>query len=94
MYPLDAGNWRTMISKAIGVIALCLTLTGCGKYTFEDIYRYPCQDPANWEAPECTPPNCEAYGVCTKDVMRGTPLFDEDSEYENAPTTTEGTPNE
>ena len=94
MYPLDTGNWRTMISKAVAVVALCLTLTGCSKYNFEDIYRYPCQDPANWEAPECLPPNCEAYGVCTKDVMRGTPLFDEDSEYENAPTTTEGIPNE
>lgn len=79
---------------AIGIIAICFSLTGCGKYTFEDIYRYPCQDPANWDTPDCTPPNCEAYGVCTKDVMRGTPLYDEDSEYEDAPTTEEVTENE
>ena len=82
------------VFKLIALLLTCVALSGCSKYTFEDIYRYPCQDPANWEAPECLPPNCEAYGVCTKDVMRGTPLFDEDSEYENAPTTTEGTPNE
>jgi hypothetical protein len=65
----------------LAVIVVSLTLTGCGKYTFEDVYRYPCQDPANWESPDCTPPNCEAYGVCTKDVMKGTPLYDEEAEY-------------
>jgi hypothetical protein len=70
--------------KLAAVLGLCLALTSCGKYTFEDIYRYPCQDPANWESPECLPPNCEAFGVCTKDVMRGTPLYDEDSEREAA----------
>jgi len=65
----------------LAVTVLALTLTSCGKYTFEDIYRYPCQDPANWESPDCQPPNCEAYGVCTKDVMKGTPLYDEEAEY-------------
>ena len=75
-------NWT--LAKLVAVLGLCLVLTSCGKYNFEDIYRYPCQDPANWESPECLPPNCEAYGVCTKDVMRGTPLYDEDSEREAA----------
>jgi len=65
----------------LAVTVLALTLTSCGKYTFEDIYRYPCQDPANWESPDCQPPNCEAFGVCTKDVMKGTPLYDEEDEY-------------
>jgi hypothetical protein len=65
----------------LAVITLSLTLTGCGKYTFEDIYRYPCQDPANWKSPDCQPPNCEAFGICTKDVMKGTPLYDEEAEY-------------
>ena len=69
----------------LAVIILSITLTGCGKYTFEDVYRYPCQDPANWETPDCTPPNCEAYGVCTKDVMKGTPLYDEEAEYLGEP---------
>jgi hypothetical protein len=87
---LDTGSGGLMFRKALVALALCLTLTGCGKYTFEDVYRYPCQDPANWESPDCQPPNCEAFGICTKDVMKGTPLYDEDSEYENAPST-EGT---
>ena len=75
-------NWT--LAKLVAVLGLCLTLTSCGKYDFKEVYRYPCQDPANWETPECLPPNCEAYGVCTKDVMRGTPLYDEDSEREAA----------
>jgi hypothetical protein len=83
-----------MFRKAITAVVLCLALTGCGNYTFKDVYRYPCQDPANWESPDCMPPNCEAYGICTKDIMRGTPLYDEDSEYENAPTTESITSND
>lgn len=71
----------------VGLCALMLTgLTGC-KYDFKEVYRYPCQDPANWEEPDCLPPNCEGFGICTKDVMRGTPLYDEDSEYEAASST-------
>ena len=79
---------RTFVIKKLVVVSLCaLLLTVCGKYDFKEVYRYPCQDPANWETPECQPPNCEAFGICTKDVMKGTPLYDEDSEYENAPST-------
>lgn len=66
---------------------LSLVLTSCGKYDFKEVYRYPCQDPANWESPECLPPDCEAFGICTKDVMRGTPLYDEEAEYYGETTT-------
>jgi len=76
------------VFKKLVVISMCaFLLTGCGKYDFKDVYRYPCQDPTNWETPDCQPPNCEAFGVCTKDVMKGTPLYDEEAEYENAPST-------
>lgn len=68
--------------RALFVLLLALTLTGCGKYTFEDVYRYPCQDPANWESPDCKPPLCESWGGCTKDILKGTPLYDEDHERE------------
>jgi len=56
--------------KKITAIALSgllmLSLTSCG---FQGSYRYPCQDPANWEKAECNPPICEASGTCTKDVI-------------------------
>lgn len=45
---------------------LALTITGCG---YDGHYRYPCQDPANWEAPECNPPICKATGTCTEDLI-------------------------
>lgn len=47
-------------------VALTALLSGCG---YDGHYRYPCQDPANWEKAECNPPICEATGTCTKDVI-------------------------
>jgi hypothetical protein len=38
-----------------------LALMGC-----QDRYRYDCQDPANWEVPECQKPKCVASGYCTE----------------------------
>lgn len=43
-----------------------LTLSSCG---YDGHYRYPCQDPAKWEAPECQPPICHASDYCTKDLI-------------------------
>jgi predicted small lipoprotein YifL len=40
-------------------------LTGCG---YDGHFRYPCQDPANWEATECKPPICTASGTCPEDL--------------------------
>lgn len=47
-------------------IILALGLSSCG---YDGHYRYPCQDPANWESPECNPPLCEATGTCTSDLI-------------------------
>lgn len=38
---------------------LCGLLAGC-----DDRFRYPCQDPLNWEKDECKPPICTATGTC------------------------------
>lgn len=45
---------------------LILSLSGCG---YQGGYRYPCQDPANWGAKECVPPECKATGMCTTDLL-------------------------
>jgi len=45
---------------------LALGLSGCG---YDGHYRYPCQDPANWEAAECKPPICTANGACPEDLI-------------------------
>jgi hypothetical protein len=57
------------MKRIILISSLALILTGCG---WQGGYRYPCQDPANWEAAECNPPICEASGTCTKDLVGDT----------------------
>jgi len=49
----------------IGSYILLLLLAGC-EYT----YRYPCQDPANWDKLDCNNDVCKAEGECTSDVVR------------------------
>jgi uncharacterized lipoprotein YehR (DUF1307 family) len=64
---------RKMLSIAIAGL-LMVSLTGCDSL---NRYRYPCQDPKNWETAECTPPECEASQTCTKDVIKITPTTPE-----------------
>ena len=35
----------------------------------DDKYRYECQDPEFWDAPQCNPPICLATGTCTSDLI-------------------------
>ena len=55
--------------KVILIVSLTMAIASCG---WQGGYRYPCQDPANWEAVECNPPICEASGTCTKDLVGST----------------------
>ena len=32
-------------------------------------YRYPCQDPNNWDSQECKKPFCSANGTCPEDLQ-------------------------
>lgn len=57
------------MKKLIIILSSVMLLTACG---YDGNYRYPCQDPANWEAVECNPPLCEASGTCTKDLIGDT----------------------
>jgi hypothetical protein len=52
------------VRKLIVALGL-LTLAGC----YDGGYRYPCQDPAKWDAAECNPPICTASETCTKDLL-------------------------
>jgi len=44
--------------------------SSCG---YDGQFRYPCQDPANWEAVECQPPQCEASGTCPEMIFGSVP---------------------
>ena len=57
------------LATALGIVfALFLlsVLSGCG---YDGGFRYPCQDPANWELEECKPPICNASDTCTTDLL-------------------------
>lgn len=36
-----------------------------------DRYRYPCQDPANWEKDICKFPQCDVTRTCPEHVFKG-----------------------
>lgn len=45
--------------KTIVLMTAVLVLAGC-----EQQFRYPCQDPANWDKDECKRPICEVNRDC------------------------------
>ena len=56
-------------TAALSAVLLAIVLTSCSNPESLNRYRYPCQDPVNWEKAECKPPVCEASGLCTKDLL-------------------------
>ena len=71
-----------MLKRIMLALALALALSSCG---YSGHFRYPCQDPANWEKAECKPPICTASQICPEDLFK----------IEGATVTTEtGTSNE
>jgi hypothetical protein len=36
-----------------------------------DRFRYPCQDPANWDKDSCKPPVCEVTRTCPEHIFKG-----------------------
>jgi len=47
----------------VRIALLTLLLASCS-----DIYRYPCQNPDNWEHKVCKKPYCSANGTCPEDL--------------------------
>jgi hypothetical protein len=52
-------NKKTILLSIIPLIFL----SGC-----DDRFRYPCQDPDNWDKQECKKPWCSADGTCPEDL--------------------------
>lgn len=49
--------------KYLLILPFSIFLLGC-----EERYRYPCQDPDNWEDKMCKKPYCSANGTCPEDL--------------------------
>lgn len=71
----------------IGAALAALLLSSCG---YQGGYRYECQDPANWGAKECVPPECKALGLCTTDILGFDPTAPEGAS-DGSTSTTGGT---
>lgn len=50
--------------KYLILVASILTLSAC-----DSRYRYPCQDPDNWDQQICKKPWCSADGTCPEDLQ-------------------------
>lgn len=42
-----------------------------------DRFRYPCQDPANWDSPQCQKPICEIMRQCPEHIFQGNEEMEE-----------------
>ena len=49
------------------LLILPLTLAFCG----HDQFRYPCQDPKNWDSDDCKPPICDVTRTCPEQIFKG-----------------------
>jgi hypothetical protein len=47
------------------LVAIAAAFSACS-----DRFRYPCQDPNNWDKPECKPPICTATVTCPDDLTK------------------------
>ena len=62
------------MKKLIVFTFAALAISACG---YDGSYRYPCQDPENWENEECNPPICKVDGACTEDLLGFNPTLEE-----------------
>lgn len=40
-------------------------------YFSGDRFRYPCQDPENWDKPYCQKPKCDVTRTCPEHIFKG-----------------------
>ena len=67
--------------RYILAVLLLSSLVAC-----DERFRYPCQDPENWDDKQCKKPFCSANGTCPEDLShyekqnltindKGTPVY-------------------
>jgi hypothetical protein len=55
--------------RTLRIFLSCILVLGLSSCNYDNSYRYPCQDPANWEKAECKPPVCTVAGACPEDLV-------------------------
>jgi len=60
---------RVVVLIVVALVSLTIGfLSGCG---YDGYYRYPCQNPINFDDPECKPPLCLYNDQCSVDLIGG-----------------------
>jgi hypothetical protein len=60
-------NDYKLVRYLLLILLLPLGLAMCSG----DRYRYPCQNPENWDQPICQKPKCDVTRTCPEHVFRG-----------------------
>ena len=60
-------NDKKLVKFLILLLLLPLTLA----YFSGDKFRYPCQDPANWDKDICKLPYCDVTRTCPEHIFKG-----------------------
>ena len=60
-------NDRKMVRWLLILLVLPLGLSMCS----EERFRYPCQDPANWDKDFCKMPLCDVNRTCPEHIFKG-----------------------
>lgn len=58
---------KKMLFGVLTILLLPLSLAFCGG----DRFRYPCQDPKNWDDDMCKPPICDVTRTCPEHIFKG-----------------------
>jgi len=58
-------HWVWMLIMGVGMLLAFASLAAC-----QERYRYPCQDPKNWEKEECKRPLCAATQSCPDQLSK------------------------
>ena len=58
---------RKMVRFLLVLLVLPLGLSMCS----EERFRYPCQDPANWDKDVCKMPLCDVTRTCPEHIFKG-----------------------
>ena len=61
MSDIKLGKWLLLLL----ILPLALAIFGGDKY------RYPCQDPANWDKDFCKMPLCDVNRTCPEHIFKG-----------------------
>ena len=60
-------NDRKLVRWLLLLLLLPLALAWCS----EERFRYPCQDPANWDKDICKMPLCDVTRTCPEHIFKG-----------------------